>query len=216
MSQATNSRGRTVEKVRYSLVELVLDVPQDSDLLLTWANDPAKRLPASAVFANADGGTALETLALAGAYCVGYREEFAAGDEQDGAYRCLLTLADPDGFTMRAGGPSAVSTTPQVAWLGNPFGLPNVLPVLAPLLVPTAEELLAVASSALIATAATAAAAIALPVTLTLGLILLSTTPAQAPGIPQTAYPPLSPDAARLNELEEARKARALTESEEQ
>ena len=80
----------------------MLDVPQEGDLLLAWANDPTKRLPANLLFTNANGGTTLETLALAGAYCVGYREEFAAGDGQDGAYRCFLTLADPDGFTINS------------------------------------------------------------------------------------------------------------------
>ena len=111
-------RGRTREKVRYSLVELVLDVPTDGDLLLAWAHAPAKRLPANLVFANADGGTALETLVLTSAYCVGYREEFAAGDGQDGAYRCHLTLAAPDGFTMRPGGPSAAYVAPQAGTYG--------------------------------------------------------------------------------------------------
>jgi hypothetical protein len=70
-SQATDSRGRASEKVRYSSVELLLDVPT-TDLLLDWASDPTKRLAADIVFHDAAGGFILETLNLAAAYCAGY------------------------------------------------------------------------------------------------------------------------------------------------
>jgi hypothetical protein len=104
-SQATDGRGRVVTKVHYHPVELVLDVP-DSDVLLAWAADPHKRQAADIVFLDPATGSAIETLHLAAAYCVGYRESFASGDTSTGAYQCHLTLSDPDGFTLLPGGPS--------------------------------------------------------------------------------------------------------------
>ena len=40
------------------------------------------------MFKNAAGGTALETLVLAAAYCVSYHEAFAAGDVGNEPYLC--------------------------------------------------------------------------------------------------------------------------------
>ncbi|RZJ94534.1 MAG: hypothetical protein EOO60_02855 [Hymenobacter sp.] len=78
-----------------------MDVPA-TDALLKWAADPQQQQAASIVFLDADGGSSLETLRLPGAYCVRYREEFTQGDEQEGAYTCQLTLADPSGWTLQA------------------------------------------------------------------------------------------------------------------
>lgn len=104
--QATGTRGRTVAKVRFVPIALVLDVPE-SDALLAWAANPRKRLAADIVFRNGVGGSPLETLHLNGAYCVAYTEEFVHGDAAAGAYVAYLTLADPDGFTLLPGGPTA-------------------------------------------------------------------------------------------------------------
>ena len=79
----------------------------DGDLLLAWAADPHKRLLAHLLLRDADAGTVLETLTLPAAYCVSYSETFVAGSLTDGAYVCDLTLADPSGFTLTAGGPGA-------------------------------------------------------------------------------------------------------------
>ncbi|MBD2769465.1 hypothetical protein IC235_16370 [Hymenobacter sp. BT664] len=49
----------------------------------------------------------LETLRFAAACCVSYREFFASGDVEGGAYQCRVTLADPNGWPWRPGGPSA-------------------------------------------------------------------------------------------------------------
>lgn len=133
-SQAVGSRGRVVARVRRGLVELLLDVP-DGDLLLVWAGDPQKRYPVDIVFRNAAGGQTLETLTLAAAYCVGYREEFSSGDLATGAYQCHLTLADPDGWSWRAGGPVVA----QQAYQQNPFGLPQPPPVVPPVDLPPVE-----------------------------------------------------------------------------
>ena len=103
--QATDRRGRVIKKVRFEPVTLLLDVPR-GDFLMAWAAAAAKRLPADVVFFDAAGGPAVETLSfVTGAYCVNHREEFWAGDAQSGAYLLYLTLSDPDGFTMHAGGP---------------------------------------------------------------------------------------------------------------
>lgn len=101
--QATGQRGRVSTKVRYEPIHLTLDVPHD-DLLLAWAADPHKRVAAALIFRNADGGSAIETVQMTGAYCVSYAEGFRAGDAQNGAYQAFVTLTDPDGFTMQAGG----------------------------------------------------------------------------------------------------------------
>jgi hypothetical protein len=117
-SQATDSRGRVSAKVRYSSVELLLDVPTNN-LLLDWASDPTKRLAADIIFHDAAGGFTLETLHLAAAYCAGYREVFESGDKATGAYHCLLTLTDPDNWTLTPGKPADT----QQAYQNTPFEL---------------------------------------------------------------------------------------------
>ena len=126
--QATQERGRVRAKARTVPVTITLDVP-DGDLLLAWAADPQRRHAASLVFKEAAGGAARETLVLAAAYCVGYREEFLAGDTGAGAYVCHLVLSDPDGFTMQAGGPAGAFVAP----LARAHGVPGaaVLPFVA-------------------------------------------------------------------------------------
>ena len=74
--------------------------------MLAWAAAPQKRQAAEVLFRASAGGSVLETLSLKGAYCVSYHEQFASGDAQGGAYQCFLTLSDPDGWTLTAGGPA--------------------------------------------------------------------------------------------------------------
>ncbi|HET9501896.1 MAG TPA: type VI secretion system tube protein TssD [Hymenobacter sp.] len=109
--QATDARGRTVAKVRFGPVALVLDVPE-GDALLAWAASPHKRQAADIVFRSVMGGSPLETLRLSGAYCVAYAEEFVHGDATAGAYVAHLTLSDPGGFTLLPGGPAAGFVAP--------------------------------------------------------------------------------------------------------
>ncbi len=220
-SQATDGRGRVAAKVRHGLVRLTLDVPDD-DLLLAWANTPHKLLAGQVLFYSAQGGPVLETLAWDAGQCVGYQEEFASGDQRQGAYVCHLTIASP-ALTVQPGGPAAYVApapgehgTPQQALL-NP--LPLVVapapPLVEKLVVPTVEEVAAaVGEKALQGLAATASAA-ALPVALTLALLLGSTTPAQAPGIPQPHLPSVDADELRLRELAAQHAAGTLTADEE-
>lgn len=118
-SQATNERGRVSAKVRHHPVELVLDVP-DLDVLVAWAAAPHKRQAVDIVFLDGASRNALETLHMAGAYCVSYRENFAAGNTSTGAYQCHLTLSDPDGFTLAPGGPVGKFTAPPAREHGVP------------------------------------------------------------------------------------------------
>ena len=119
VEQATHQRGRVSTKVRYGLVQLTLAVPE-GDELLAWAAAPQKRQPAEVLFRDSVGGSVLETLSLKGAYCVVYHEQFISGDEQGGAYQCLLTLSDPDGWTLTAGGPVVAFVAPVAREHGVP------------------------------------------------------------------------------------------------
>ena len=100
-------------------VQLLLDVPE-GDLLLAWAADPHKRQAATIRIRNAAGGSVSETLHLQAAYCVHYHEEFVAGSETAGAYVCYLTLSDPDGWTLMAGGPAGAFVAPAAREHGLP------------------------------------------------------------------------------------------------
>lgn len=117
--QDTYQRGQTSAKVRHGLVQLTLDVPAD-DGLLVWAATPDKRQAAAVVFRNAAGGQTMETLALAGAYCVAYAEKFVAGAAGGGAYQAFVTLSDPEGFTLQAGGPLSAFVAPAAREHGLP------------------------------------------------------------------------------------------------
>jgi hypothetical protein len=134
VTQATQLRGWVNAKVRYSPVQLVLDVP-DGDVLPAWAADPHKRQATAIVFLDASGGQPLETLRLPAAYCVAYQEQFSSGNAQGGAYQCHLTLSDPTGWTVASGGPATALVAPAAENHGAPL----------------AVGVVAVASSALIA-----------------------------------------------------------------
>ena len=105
LSQATDYRGRVISKVRTSLIDCLLDVPEPP-ILTDWATDPTKQLPGKIVFFAAQGGAALETVAWAAAWCVGYQEDFISGDRNQGAYVCRIRIAAPV-IQMLAGGPSS-------------------------------------------------------------------------------------------------------------
>jgi hypothetical protein len=210
-----------VARVRHGLVQLTLDVPHE-EVLLDWAATPHKSLAGQVVFYASQGGSALETLAWEEGYCVGYQEEFASGDLTQGAYVCHLTLA-ATALTLRPGGPGTY-LSPAPGAHGTPLQAlvdPLLVPLLTPattvteVVLPTVEELAATAAKALAEAALAAAATAALPVALTLALLLGSSTPAGGPGIDQHLPPPLSKDALRLVELEEARKNAPLTSAEE-
>ena len=111
-SQGTDHRGQANTKVRRGPVELLLDVP-DNDLLGAWATAPAKRLAVDIVFRDANGSSALETLHLDAAYCVGYQEYFESGELTTGAYQCRVTLSDPGGWTISPGGPGGAWQAPS-------------------------------------------------------------------------------------------------------
>ncbi len=91
-SQATSERGRVVAKVRSGLLVLHLDVP-DGDQLLTWANDPHKKLSGSVVFHQTDRPVVREELAFEDGFCVAYEENFSSGAAPEGAYRCTLHIS---------------------------------------------------------------------------------------------------------------------------
>lgn len=119
VQQATHERGRVSAKVRYEPVHLALDVPTGEELF-GWANTPTKRLRVAILFRNMAGGRTLETLSMAAAYCVSYQETFAAGDVRGGAYQAFLTLTDPDGWTLTAGGPASAYVAPAARDHGLP------------------------------------------------------------------------------------------------
>ncbi|MBD2766723.1 hypothetical protein IC235_02315 [Hymenobacter sp. BT664] len=117
-TQATDTRGRVVSKVRRTSAEFVFDVP-DGSFLVDWANNPAKRLPAESVFFD-EQRRPIETLSFGAAYCVGYQEFFASGDAAGGAYQCRVTLSDPDGWHWRPGGPRPPRRRSCKIRLGSP------------------------------------------------------------------------------------------------
>ena len=101
--QAIDERGWARGKVRHGLVSLVVDVPEGDDLL-AWANEPAKTLAGHVTFFETNQPTARETLGFTAGHCVGYAETFVAGDDDTGAYRCVLTIA-AEKLEMTPGGP---------------------------------------------------------------------------------------------------------------
>ncbi|GAB3634636.1 hypothetical protein GCM10027422_02260 [Hymenobacter arcticus] len=129
-SQATSDRGRVHTKVRHEPVQLELDVPEGDDLL-AWANEAHKRLAADIVFLDATGRP-LETLSLKAAYCINYHELFVSAHTGRGAYRCLLTLVDPGGFTLHAGGPATAFVAPPPGTHGEPAGAAATAAAAAP------------------------------------------------------------------------------------
>lgn len=119
--QAIHQRGRVSTKVRHGPVQLTLSVP-DNDVLFAWANEPLKQQAAAIVYADANGGSAIETLHLAAAHCVAYAEEFYHGDGTLGSYVCTLTLSDPNGWTLQAGGPAVAFVSPAAREHGASAG----------------------------------------------------------------------------------------------
>jgi len=136
--QSTDARGRANAKVRHSPVELVLQAPRDN-FLGAWGADPYKRCAVDIVYRNANGGQPLETLSMAGAYCVGYGQRFQEGSVSTdsltvtpSSYVVYLTLTDPDGFRIQVGG-GGTYAAPAAGTHGTPL--------------PTADEHLAVPAS---------------------------------------------------------------------
>ena len=83
-------------------------MPAD-DFLPGWAATPYQPLAGQVVFLAAQGGSALETLGWETGQCVGYQEEFVAGDPEAGAYVCYLLIAAPK-LTIQPGGPLATAS----------------------------------------------------------------------------------------------------------
>lgn len=117
--QPGGARGRPASRVHHGHLELSLDVPP-TDQLLLWGATPHKALPGSLV---TRGGASLpqEHIAFTDGHCVLYREVFQAGDRQQGAYRCLVHIAAPAGFTVGPG-----STGAYVAPAARSHGQPPV------------------------------------------------------------------------------------------
>ncbi|MGI4832996.1 MAG: type VI secretion system tube protein TssD [Janthinobacterium lividum] len=216
-TQATSQRGQVAAKVRMGLVHLTLDVPTN-DQLLSWAATPFKPLAGQVAFFAAQGGSVLETLSWEAGQCVGYQEGFAAGDTTTGAYICQLTIAAPQ-LTVQPGSATAYINpaagehgSPELALLGVP---PVLTPPATPLVLPTVEELAAAVGEKALEGLAAVGTAVALPIALTLALILGSTTPAQAPSIPQLHPLPIDPKLLRFNTLLAKHSAGTLTPDEE-
>jgi hypothetical protein len=134
---------------------------------------------------------------------------------------CHLTIAAPQ-LRLQPGSPAAY-VPPAARGHGSPvLAAPVLLAVeeavaTVPELVeaPTLAELLASAGSTLVEGLTALAATAALPVVLTLGLILGSSTPAGGPGIPQPHGLPVDPNVLRLNTLAARHAAGTLTAEEE-
>lgn len=230
-TQSVGPRGRVTERVRMGLVQLTLDVPAD-DFLPGWAATPNQPLAGQVVFLAAQGGAALETLGWETGQCVGYQEEFVAGDQEAGAYVCHLTIAAPK-LTLQPGGPLAYGspgmtepTTIQAYaddLFGTAFLTPGVAaaaaelaPALETLVLPTVEQLAAAAAQRLLVGAAGVIAAAAAPVAMTIGLVVGSITPTAANDtLPQAHLLPIDPDKSRLQVLEATQAAGSLTADEE-
>ncbi len=131
VAQATHQRGRVSTKVRFGPVQLTLDVPA-GDALLGWAVAPQKRQPVQVLFRDGAGGSVLETLHLQAAYCVSYHERFRHGAQGGGAYQCYVTLSDPNGWTLTAGGPASVLVAPAARSHGVPGAVAAVAQAVAP------------------------------------------------------------------------------------
>lgn len=215
-TQATGLRGRVTEQVRMGLVQLTLDVPTD-DFLLGWATTPNKPLAGQVVFLAAQGGSALETLGWETGQCVGYREEFAAGDQDAGAYVCHLTIAAPK-LTIQSGGPVTSVNTASATGLVLETALLKAEELASGLvrkvITPAGElgtEILGIGAATLARTAS-----------LTAGLVLTPANDPDAPGykseldLGKLTQNPTQQDKTRLDYLENERQHRALSEAEEE
>jgi hypothetical protein len=214
-TQNVGPRGRVMERVRMGLVQLTLDVPPD-DFLPGWAATPNQPLAGQVVFFAAQGGSALETLGWETGQCVGYREEFAAGDQEAGAYVCHLTIAAPK-LAIQPGGPLATASAEVTTG------------VLLETTLLKAEELASGLVKKVITPAGElgteilgiGAATLAHTVSLTAGLVLTPTNSPTDPGyrsewdLSRLTQVATDQDRARLDHLEAAREHRALSEAEE-
>ncbi|GAB3636043.1 hypothetical protein GCM10027422_16330 [Hymenobacter arcticus] len=90
-----------------------------------------------------------------------------------------------------------------------------MVPVIKEFVVPAFEEIAATGLKVLGEAALATASVIALPVVLTAGLVLGSSTPAGGPGIPQPHLLPVSRDELRLRELTAKHEAGTLDAEEE-
>ena len=78
-----------------------------------------------------------ETIAFAAGQCVGYHENFHAGNTGPGAYVCHLRITAP-AFTLAAGGPAAPLAAAVAGWAGG-AGLPAPTPGLTSTPLPAAD-----------------------------------------------------------------------------
>ena len=203
-------------RVRTGLVYLTLDVPTD-DVLLDWAATPNKPLAGQVVFLAAQGGSAVETLGWEAGQCVGYQEEFAAGDQEAGAYVCHLTIAAPK-LTLQPGGPVASANAAVATGVVLETTLLKAEELASGLLkkviTPAGElgtEILGMEAATLARTAS-----------LTAGLLLTPANNPDAPGyrseldLGKLTQNPTQQDKARLDYLENELQHRALSETEEE
>ena len=112
--QEIDPRGRPITKVRRSNLDNEADVPHHQ-VLDHWAHEALLRQEAFIYVRDANTGRVLETLHLKAAYCTRYAEQFVSGDVGGGAYRCVFTLADPDGWVWQAGAPANAAATQPAA-----------------------------------------------------------------------------------------------------
>jgi hypothetical protein len=214
-TQNVGPRGRVMERVRMGLVQLTLDVPPD-DFLPGWAATPNQPLAGQVVFFAAQGGSALETLGWETGQCVGYREEFAAGDQEAGAYVCHLTIAAPK-LAIQPGGPLATASAEVTTGVLLETTLLKAEELASGLvkkvITPAGElgtEILGIGAATLARTAS-----------LTAGLILTPTNSPTDPGyrsewdLSRLTQVATDQDRARLDHLEAAREHRALSEAKE-
>ena len=122
--------------MRHGPLGLTLDVPDD-DELLAWAAAPFKPLAGEVVFFDLTARVPHETIAFAAGQCVGYHEDFQAGNTGPGAYVCHLLITAP-AFTLAAGGPAAPLAAAVAGWAGG-AGLPSPTPGLTSTHLPPAD-----------------------------------------------------------------------------
>ena len=107
------------------------------DELLAWAATPFKPLAGEVVFFDLTAQIPHETIAFAAGQCVGYHENFQAGNTGPGAYVCQLLITAP-AFTLAAGGPAAPLAAAVTGWAGA-TGLPAPTPGLTSTTLPAAD-----------------------------------------------------------------------------
>ena len=119
-TQSTGALGQVNTKVHHGLLELVLDVPED-DNLMAWAAAPQHPLDGHVSFFSGTALMAHETVGFTAGECVSYTETYESGSEGIGAYQCHLTIAAAK-LALSAGGPALAYVAPAA---GN-HGLPGM------------------------------------------------------------------------------------------